>query len=289
MAENKKSKPKKAEAGSNIISYKQHADEAADKIESYWQNADEYSYNPEETECLLAEIENEFPLSMPIDTEASLRKFKQKHAEQFTDTRQKSPKRRGIKAAIALAAVLATTFFGMIAVQGFGYDIFGAIGRWTNETFRYVPKQTEKAETPLPIPAEKIEEEFASMQEALDKYKITAPIFPKYIPEGYTQKRVFASSVPTMRTIGVTFFLGEKLLAVTIHQHEKSEQMGYTIFEKDERDMIIYEAGGIPHYIMHNNKFLTATWIAGDRLMCDIGGAISVEEMKKIIDSIYER
>ena len=42
------------------------------------------------------------------------------------------------------------------------------------------------------------------------------------------------------------------------------------------------------HYIMANNERLTATWIAGEKTVCSISGNLTIEQIKHMIDSIYE-
>lgn len=65
---------------------------------------------------------------------------------------RKANRRRGhgrlLKRLIPVAAVVAVTFSSMVAAQAFGFDIFGALARWTAETFHFVPETPVSASNP---------------------------------------------------------------------------------------------------------------------------------------------
>lgn len=72
------------------------------------------------------------------------------------------------------------------------------------------------------------------------------------------------------------------MVSVVIHQKPKS-----TVHEKDETPVSIYLKNDIEHFIMRNNKSVTATWFV-ENLECTISGRVSEDELKAMIDSIYE-
>ena len=55
----------------------------------------------------------------------------------------------------------------------------------------------------------------------------------------------------------------------------------------DEGDPIPYEAGGITHLLTTNAGRPVALWANGPAECC-ISGDITMEELKQMIDSIYE-
>lgn len=59
------------------------------------------------------------------------------------------------------------------------------------------------------------------------------------------------------------------------------------MFEKDSENITKYESNDVTHYILSNNASYVATW-ANDTLVCSILGDITVDELKQMIDSIYE-
>ena len=66
-----------------------------------------------------------------------------------------------------------------------------------------------------------------------------------------------------------------------------TEYGGLGQIEKDDRPVMQYVANGIDWYIMHNLDYVAASAIIYQRevLFC---GPVTVDEMKKVIDSIYE-
>lgn len=58
--------------------------------------------------------------------------------------------------------------------------------------------------------------------------------------------------------------------------------------EKTEENIEAYTVNDISHYILSNTDVQNATWLTGSTL-CITNGALSEEEIKTMIDSIYER
>lgn len=59
-----------------------------------------------------------------------------------------------------------------------------------------------------------------------------------------------------------------------------------TVIEKDGNSPVLYESGGVRHYLLTDHDWRKAAWIQ-DGIECIIRGTITEEEMKRIIDSIY--
>ena len=82
-------------------------------------------------------------------------------------------------------------------------------------------------------------------------------------------------------------YIGENTVSLSV-THYNSEERGNRIYETDPTvPPEIYEAGGVEHYLMMNGGYWRALWRVGD-LECSILGKVSLEEMKRIVDSIYE-
>lgn len=59
---------------------------------------------------------------------------------------------RGLRRAVVLAALLSVCLFGGMAVaRAAGVDVFGAVARWTDEIFRFVPASDTSYGGPLPM------------------------------------------------------------------------------------------------------------------------------------------
>lgn len=88
----------------------------------------------------------------------------------------------------------------------------------------------------------------------------------------------------------VCYTRGEDSLVAQIDvylQHEGSIQDHFVNFQKDEGDPIPYEAGGVTHLLATNVGRPVALWASGPA-ECAICGDITMDELKRMIDSIYE-
>ena len=72
---------------------------------------------------------------------------------------------------------------------------------------------------------------------------------------------------------------------MAITRYQIPEDLDYLTFEKDDSSIEQYMVGSQSFYILSNNNNITATWSNG-LLVEQISGNLTVDEMKKIIDSI---
>lgn len=56
---------------------------------------------------------------------------------------------------------------------------------------------------------------------------------------------------------------------------------------KDPNSEELYRSGGVEHYIMTNTTHVVGAWV-NNHCLCTISGTITRQEMKDVIDSIYE-
>ena len=73
---------------------------------------------------------------------------------------------------------------------------------------------------------------------------------------------------------------------VGISYAKDGEGVPGTVIEKDGNPPVLYERGGVRHYLLTDHDWRKAVWIQ-DGIECIIRGTIAEEEMKQIIDSIY--
>ena len=118
----------------------------------------------------------------------------------------------------------------------------------------------------------------------MQEYGFPDNLLPTYLPEGYTTELVDCES-------NVTFVT----LLCLLEKKDDSIMLEYTMYQsnqvtektqKDEDDPNAYERGGITHYIMTNYETYYAVWTV-DNVECVILGALSYEELTKMINSIY--
>jgi len=192
------------------------------------------------------------------------------------------------RAAAILAALL---MLASVAAAAAGCNLWGLLARWTAEQMTLAPGQIDYMDPDdLHIPEEP--GEYAGIQEALSAYGMDRPVVPRRLPEGF----VLADLVVDSRTFDdsiiffATYSRGEDALAIQIDvylEQENREQDSFGNFQKDEGDPIPYEAGGVTHLLATNAGRPVALWANGPA-ECAVSGDVTMEELKAMLDSIYE-
>lgn len=191
-----------------------------------------------------------------------------------------------------IAAAIVIGIFGlMIGAQAAGIDVFGAIGRWTDETFHFVIASGNAQNSrggDIPI-ASNENGYYLSLQSALDECGITEKLAPTWYPGE------FEMSVPEVSSSDV----GDKIFCVfngpddktfyfQVRRYNSVDDLNSHIFEKDDTSVEGYTRGTRTFYIISNMDTYTATWSDGNSLMLNITGNILEDDIKNMIDSIGE-
>lgn len=273
------------------------ADELTDALSDMWDMMDESNYDPTQIDAYLVELEKQEPISPGFDVDASLAAFQEKHARLFEQqtppvqlsTAKKPVHRRRWRTSIVAAIVAVVMMFcSMVTAQAFGFDIFGAIARWTENTFNFsITSQVSNNQGNVPTPA--TDGEFATLQDALDSYGISELVAPQWYPVGLETAEITTTSRNTGITIQAIYDAEKMSITISIRQYATLEdaQIGIGIFEKDTDTVAQYERNGITHYIFSNNSNYIATWV-NNTLVCSISGNLTVDELNRMINSIYK-
>ena len=258
-----------------------------DDFFDWFETADAEEFEDGTLDGFLEELERADPLPGGFDPERSLADFHEKYAAllnpQKVETRKSRISRRAFFAVAAVVAVLAS----MVTAQALGVDIFGFFGRWTDERFTFTGLEDEAGyqEKERSYFLEEGETaEFSSLDEALEAFRINLPLVPHWFPEGFGELKVTGAVMPYGMFIFANSEGREQYL--TIEYSEFGEDGPTVVVEKDQNDPILYESGGMTHYIVTDNGHCKATWTI-DNIQCIICAPITVEEMEQIIDSIY--
>ena len=179
-------------------------------------------------------------------------------------------KRLWRKFASAAAVFVIFMFGGTLTAYAFGYDPFAAVARWNDEHF-WFEKQINTTE----------------ITDILSDYSDVEHLVPKWLPEGYEFENVNIVQYPNGRIIRSSFVknVDNEEFHICINYKQDLDNV-QTIYEKTDDDAIIYDKGGVEHYIIQNSTNLTIVWLSND-LECSIVGSFSVAEAKKIINSLY--
>ena len=122
------------------------ADELLTELEARMDEMTDLTYDEDVIDSYLAALDKKAPLEKDFDVERSWEKFRSQHAILFDEDILPKPEvpqrgshgfrfRRAFARVVVVAAIVAV--FTMFCAQAAGIDVFGAIGRWTEETFRF--------------------------------------------------------------------------------------------------------------------------------------------------------
>ena len=197
-------------------------------------------------------------------------------------------RRLGRLASIAAAIAL---LIGIMTVTAYamGYDLWGVIAQWTKDTFTFVSvSKVNDVEESL-TDATLNNGEYADLQAALDAYKITEPLAPKWIPDGFRISEVVVNenSSPDYVIFNTCYKADTKSIIVQIKMHHNQDNVSFTTWQKDDMDVDTIIISDCTFYTMQNAGRECAIWTNGP-FECTINGNISSDELLKIVESIYD-
>lgn len=267
-------------------------DELTDALTDMWDATDDLTYSAAWTDECLKKIDS-IEDAPEFDVDASLNNFLSKHSRLVEcasrTSENSSPKTSRWKSPVAAVVAILVVLGSMVTAQALGIDVFGAIARWTNETFHFATSsqngdtfntdiQNSNGYSP--------DGEYGSIQEALDACGINQNLEPKWLPEGFELAEASVSSQPSPVCIRAKYVSSASSFSLVTFLYDSPDAVDYTIFEKDTADVLSYERNGITYYIMTNNQRITAAWMPDNQILCSIIGDLSVVEVQQIINSM---
>lgn len=228
-------------------------------VDQAWEDFQAYYNTPGSEDC---------PLDPMRDSETAARK-----------PAKRCRHSRLLKRLISAAAAAAVSLSCMVAAQAVGFDVFGALARWTEETFHFVSSTPAGAGSPE---SEAIRQ---TIQEVFDDYGVTVPA-PAWYPEGTEFARDIEIDERTeISAITCSFICDGETFFIEAQQFHKTDRvLGYTL-EKDTSDIEEYHSNGRLFYIMSNLTYCRAVYSRAQTVIT-IEGYLSSETLKQIIDSI---
>lgn len=185
--------------------------------------------------------------------------------------RRAGPGGRYLRRVGLVAAVMAVLFAGMVTAQAMGVDIFGALARWTDETFHF------EAAAP---------EVNTELTDALRACDMDTALMPTWSPEGFVAGEPKCTELRSKTYIDVTFTRADgQFYSVQIARYASPEGVSIGSYEKDDGPVEQYASNGRLVYIFSNLEHNTAVWSDGV-FEVSIVGDLSQEELKQIFDSI---
>ncbi len=179
---------------------------------------------------------------------------------------------------VGLVAAVVVVIFGlMITAQAAGLDIFGAIARWTDETFHFsVSGEAQAANWTDPF------------QEELSEAGLDSSVLPSYLPDGYIPGELIVSEFDGYHQIYLPLNATDgQYIDVTVTVYSDLEAVDSTLFEKDETPVQEFVDEDKLTYVFQNLDGLNVICL-NENIMCSIlgYGNITQEILLDILNSI---
>ena len=233
-------------------------------------------------EVLARRREEEDPQAFRSDEEA-LADFRKNYMPKATQAGRakvvRFPNRAFRTVAAVLAIVLVLAVGTSVTAEAFQIDIWGRFATWTKEIFQFTDMPQG---TTAPNPEQEYNAELKSLQDALNDNELTEKLAPTWMPEGYKSKDLKSMISPRVLNISAIYEKNETELVINIRQ---TIGVPAAKVEKNDELLEIHVVDGVEYYIFSNTETLQAAWSIGE-FECIITGKITLEEMKKMIDSI---
>ena len=234
---------------------------------------------------VLANRESTNPERQIKSTEEAYETFVKHYAPEMAEEKPiLFPKRstvatRWMKRVAVVAIVFVALTTAAVSAKAFVPDFWEKVAIWTKEFFRF-EAVTDGTEGQSPELESSVE--LDSLRDALEQYKISEGVAPNWIPDEYICVDTNVNKSPKAMLIIAMYEQDGNQLIIQIRQEFGADPIQ---IEKNEDLLEIYTADGVDYYIFSNNGTLQTAWVVGE-FECIIGGKITLEEMKRIIDSI---
>lgn len=173
------------------------------------------------------------------------------------------------------AAAVAAIFGLMITAQAAGLDIFGAIARWTDETFQFSVQEDDGGSA-----------WFEDYQDDLTSVGLSEEFLPTWIPEGYLLEEIQTFELSGQTEVYILFANSDHLtFDILITIYEDPADMETQIFEKDDSPLQTLQIDNKTIYLFENLGPMTAV-CQYQNIVYSIVGELSQDTLLKLFASI---
>lgn len=183
---------------------------------------------------------------------------------------------------LVLAAVISVMLASLLTVQAAGVDVFGAIARWTTELFSFGKTEETRGlvvDGKWPEIDLKQNQQFTSLQEALDYYGVTEVVAPQWIPDEFDQESVSVEQ----NGIWLAFFAeyadeNGKMLVISYSSYVSEPP---TYYEKSGSLLEIFEISRNTYYAFKNLNNYIIAWVT-PHFECCISAPLNSTDMDSL-------
>lgn len=175
-----------------------------------------------------------------------------------------------------IAATIAAFMCLLVGAQAAGLNVFGSLAQWTDDIFHFTTSSQTDAQN---------SKYSATLQQALEQQDLPTELAPTWFPNGFTAGTPNAFHNDLLDAVNLVFYHEDgRSFSVEISRYY-NQAVGSIPYEKDAGPVEVYTHGNRSFYIMSNTDFNRAIW-NGNNLTIEIGGTLSVDEIKAILNSI---
>jgi len=180
--------------------------------------------------------------------------------------------RKLMRFGLVAAAVIVLFIAAAATASALGYNLFGWVPRWNDEAFSFGGEEAKPNElfdsSPIAV--------------ALEQLGIHEPLYPTWLPEGFKLKTSVVETDPVL--LHEIYYNGNRTLSITV---DSSSSAFTYVYQKEDTSPLEYYSNNMTFYIVSDVEQHTAIWQT-DNYVAYIMGDISLEEMKRIVDSVRE-
>ena len=199
--------------------------------------------------------------------------------ENILETKSKPAPARWLRSVIAAAAVIALLILIPVSAKAMKLDeLWNVVAKWAKETFSFV----SGGDTNVDEPGPDRRDELTPLRELLEQRERDVTIVPTWIPEGFMLEKVEEDVTPIQEIYRARYLNGDKKIRIRVQTYLTDD---FQKLEIEEGYSEIYTVAGIDYYIFENIEQNRAVWVTGI-YECVISGDLSIDEIKRMIDSI---
>ncbi|MCI9548466.1 MAG: hypothetical protein HFF20_04465 [Oscillospiraceae bacterium] len=184
------------------------------------------------------------------------------------------------RTAAIMAAAVVLCLALMVGAQAAGADVFGALARWTDDTFHFETRINGNDQQTIP---------HGISPDSQNSISINGEHIPLKFPNGFVLIEASATQSEDKISVQASFSNEDnKYFYIRIDQFNQQEDIDFQTFEIEGDSVIEYSSHGKEFFIFSNYDTTTATWNDGSSTLQRIWGELTKEELKTIIDVMEE-
>lgn len=208
--------------------------------------------------------------------------FQEHYAPDPEAVRSAKPVRPWLRRLIAAAAALVLILCIPVTARAFGWDeLWNVVARWAKETFSFVRGDMKQVSEPSPT----YDGEYTSLQDLLKRSNRPYDMVPTWVPDGFVLEKVEKDIMPKSEVYRAFYRSGVKTIEINVKTFISFDSRKDFWNIEIESAIEKYEVSGEEYYIFSNLGNIQVIWV-DQSSECMFFGDISIEEAKKMIDSI---